>query len=619
VRCTFVTACALQSIWSMASKIEDYGLIGNMQTAALVSRNGSIDWLCVPYFDSGACFASLLGYDEHGRWSIRPTVAVREVKQRYRGDTLVLETEFVCERGVIRVTDAMAVGAGPCDLLRLVEGVEGEVPIEMLLDVRFEYGSEKPWITVGEDGVHFVAGPNALVIRAPFELLKKGYQVSAITNVKKGDRMPLQLSWYPSNEGAPKALDVGEALARAESFWRDWSSRCTVQGVMREPVLRSLLTLKAMTFAKTGGIVAAPTTSLPEEIGGVRNWDYRFCWIRDASLTIDALALSGYVDEAREFRDWLLRAAAGAPDELQIMYDLSGRRRLTEFELPWLPGYEGSKPVRVGNAASGQFQLDVYGEMLSAIYLARKHGLPGRADAWPSAKTLVDLVERIWQEPDDGIWEVRGGRRHFTHSKIMAWVAIDRIIKVVEEFKDGGDEGAAMVPHLCALRERIHEEICTRGYNPRLNAFTQYFGGDALDASVLIIPHVGFLPASDPRVQGTVSAIEKNLVRDGFVLRYSTQRGTDGLPGSEGAFLACSFWLVDNYAFAGRIAEAEAMFDRLLGLRNHLGLLAEEYEPAIERQIGNFPQAFSHLALIMSAHVIDMCRRGARRAERKSA
>jgi GH15 family glucan-1,4-alpha-glucosidase len=603
----------------MASKIEDYGLIGNMHTCALVSRRGSIDWLCAPRFDSDACFASLVGYDEHGHWSIRPAVRVIETRQRYRGDTLVLETEFVCEQGVVRVTDALAMGAGPCDVLRLVEGIEGEVPIEMLLMVRFGYGLETPWATAADDGIRFVAGPNAMILRVPLELVRTDGRASAIATIKKGERLPFQLSWYPSHEAPPKALDVDETLRSTEAFWSDWANRCVLEGPLRETVMRSLLTLKALTYAPTGGIAAAPTTSLPEQIGGVRNWDYRFCWLRDASLTLDAFVLGGYVEEAHRFRDWVFRAAAGAPEDMQIMYDLSGGRRLTEFELDELPGYEGSKPVRIGNAASGQFQLDIYGEMMSAVYLARKRGLAPREDSFGMAKSLSAHIERIWQRPDDGIWEVRGGRRHFTHSKLMAWVAIDRMVKIVEEFGDGGEEGAGMLPHMRALRERMHDDICERGFNPRVKAFTQYYGGDTLDASVLLIPHVGFLPATDPRVEGTVAAIEGDLVRDGFVLRYGTEHGTDGLPGSEGAFLACSFWLADNYAFAGRINDAEALFDRLLGLRNHLGLLAEEYEPALNRQVGNFPQAFSHLALVMTAFFIDEARRQVKEPLRRTA
>lgn len=597
----------------MASKIEDYGLIGNMQTSALVSRQGSIDWLCAPRFDSDACFAALIGYDEHGSWSIRPTVTTAQIRQRYRGDTLIIETEFVCDHGVVRVTDALAIGTGLCDLLRVVEGIEGEVPMEMLLRVRFGYGATTPWVNAGTSGIEFVAGPDALVLHSPIDVVRNDAMVSGMMRVKKGDRFPFQLRWYPSHESAPPAVDAGEALRATENFWLDWSNRCVLDGVLRETVMRSLLTLKALTFAPTGGIAAAPTTSLPEEIGGVRNWDYRFCWLRDASLTLDAFVLGGYVEEARCFRDWLLRAAAGAPDELQIMYDLSGGRRLTEFELSWMPGYEGSTPVRVGNAASDQFQLDVYGEVLSAIYLARKHGLPAREEGFRMGKSLAAHIERIWQRPDDGIWEVRGGRRHFTHSKVMAWVAIDRMIRTIDEFGDGGDEGASLLPHLRALRERVHGDVCDRAYHPRLNAFTQYYGGETLDASVLLMPHVGFLPASDLRVQGTVEAIERGLMRDGFVLRYGTEHGTDGLPGSEGAFLACSFWLADNYAFAGRLSDAEALFERLIGLRNHLGLLAEEYEPKLHRLVGNFPQAFSHLALVFTAFVLDRCRQMASR------
>ena len=594
----------------MASRIEDYGLIGNTRTAALVSRTGSVDWMCAPRFDSDACFAGLVGYDEHGCWALRPTVAIREAKQRYRDDTLILETEFICDGGAIRITDFMPMGheGERCDLVRIVEGLEGEVPLEMLLQVRFGYGADTPWITSDRDGLHFIAGPDALILRGPVAARIADGRVSAILVVKKGDRIPLQLTWHPSAEEAPEALSADETLAATDAFWRAWAGRCTYEGRWRDLVVRSLITLKAMTYAPTGGIVAAPTTSLPEALGGVRNWDYRYCWLRDSSLTLDALMIGGYLDEARAFRDWVLRAVAGAPADLQIMYDITGARRLTEFELPWLPGYEGSKPVRVGNAASGQFQLDVYGELVSAIYAGRKMGLAGRTDSWPPIRALIEFLENAWQRPDDGIWEVRGGRRHFTHSKVMAWVAIDRAARSIDELGVGGEEGRSLLPHLSALRERIHAEVCERGFNPRVGAFTQSYGAEALDASLLVIPHYGFLPARDPRVVGTVAAIEKSLVRDGFVLRYATEAGTDGLPGTEGAFLACSFWLADNYAFAGRIDEAEELFGRLLALRNHLGLLSEEYDSKLRRQIGNFPQAFSHLALISTAHIIDTVR-----------
>jgi GH15 family glucan-1,4-alpha-glucosidase len=590
----------------MASRIEDYGLIGDLHTAALVSIDGSVDWLCVPRFDSDACFAALVGYDEHGRWALRPTVAVRERHQRYRGDTLILETEVVCDGGAIRLIEFMPATEARCDVVRIVEGVEGEVPMEMILDVRFGYGANTPWITPAMNGFAFVAGPDAGLVRGSVSMDRSTSGVTALFSVKRGDRLALQFNWHPSHLGDPPELDAERELARTEQFWLDWSGRCTYHGRWREAVMRSLITLKALSYAPTGGIIAAPTTSLPEELGGVRNWDYRFCWLRDASLTIAALTLGGYLDEAVAFFDWLLRAAAGDPREVQIMYDLGGGRRLTEFELPWLPGYEGSKPVRVGNAASDQFQLDVYGEVAASVYLARKMGMPAREDVWGSWWTLVEDLSQVWQHPDNGLWEVRGGRRHFTYSKIMAWVAIDRSVRLVEEFGDSGVEGRRLVPHLRALRERIHEEVCESGFHPRVQAFTQYYGAETLDASVLLIPHTGFLPPDDPRVQGTVRAIERTLLRDGFVLRYETEHQVDGLPGSEGAFLACSFWLADNYAFAGRMAEAEELFERLLALRNPLGLLAEEYDFTRRRQVGNFPQGFSHLALIASAHALSV-------------
>jgi len=589
----------------MASRIEDYGLIGNTRTSALVSRTGSVDWLCTPRFDSDACFASLVGYDEHGRWALRPAVRVREARQRYRDDSMVLETELTCDGGVVRIIDFMPVDGGRCEIVRIVEGVDGEVPLEMLLTVRFGYGSDWPLVEMTREGTMFAAGPDALILRGPLALAQEGRRVSARLQVKKGDRIPMQLTWFPSHEQPPGGVDVEQALAATDTYWKTWAARCTYQGRWRDAVLRSLLTLKALTYAPTGGIVAAPTTSLPEQIGGVRNWDYRYCWLRDASLTLDAFMLGGYVDEARAFRDWLLRTTAGDPADVRIMYGIDGFRRLTELDLPWLPGYEGSKPVRVGNAASGQFQLDVYGEVLSCIYGAHKLGMPATATGWKATAELMTFLEDAWQRPDDGIWEVRGGRRHFTHSKVMAWVAVDRVARSISDFGVGGDEGRRMLPHLAALAERIHEEVCERGFNPTVGAFTQSYGSTEMDASVLIIPHVGFLPGSDPRVQGTIAAVEKSLLRDGFVLRYSTDAGTDGLPGSEGAFLACSFWLADNYAFAGRLPEAEAMFERLLALRNPLGLLAEEYDWKLRRQIGNFPQAFSHLALIMTAQIID--------------
>ena len=477
--------------------------------------------------------------------------------------------------------------------------------MELLLDVRFGYGADRPFIEKIGDGLCFLSGPDALILRTPVALEQSGRRVSAYFRVKKGDRIPMQLTWFASHEEPPAVADVEQALASTEQFWREWAGRCTYQGRWRDAVVRSLVTLKAMTYSPTGAIVAAPTTSLPESIGGVRNWDYRFCWMRDASLTLEAFMVGGYIDEARAFRDWVTRTIAGDPEEMQIMYNIFGARRLTEFELDWLPGYEGSKPVRVGNAASGQFQLDVYGEVLLCWYNARKMGLTGTAQNWQVFKDLIRFMEDAWQRPDDGLWEVRGGRRHFTHSKVMAWVFFDRAAKAIQDFGSGGDEDQKMMRHLISLRERIHTEICERGFNPQVGAFTQSYGSEALDASVLIIPRVGFLPGSDSRVRGTVAAIEKDLLRDGFVLRYDTKHGTDGLPGSEGAFLACTFWLVDNYAFVGRMKEAEELFERLLTIRNHLGLLSEEYDPKLRRQISNFPQAFSHLALVRAAHTID--------------
>ena len=496
----------------MAARIEDYGLIGDLHTAALVSSAGSLDWLCVPRFDSDACFAALVGYDEHGRWAVRPTVPVRERRQRYRGDTLILETDVVCEGGAIRLIEFMPATEGRCDIVRIVEGVEGEVPIEMILDVRFGYGANTPWIAPAMNGFAFVAGPDAGLVRGSVKMDRSTRGVTALFSVKQGDRLALQFNWHPSHLGDPPELDAERELARAEQFWLDWSGRCTYQGRWREAVMRSLITLKALSYAPTGGIIAAPTTSLPEELGGVRNWDYRFCWLRDASGTIMALTLGGYLDEAIAFRDWLVRAAAGNPREMQIMYDLGGGRRLTEYELPWLPGYEGSKPVRVGNAASDQFQLDVYGEVAASIYLARKMGMPSREDVLGSWRALVEHVSQVWQHPDNGLWEVRGGRRHFTYSKVMAWVAIDRSVRLLEELDQGDAEGQRLLPHLRALRERIHEEVCQRGFHPGVQAFTQYYGGEVLDASVLLIPHVGFLPPDDPRVQSTVRAIERTLL-----------------------------------------------------------------------------------------------------------
>ncbi len=590
----------------MAYSIEDYGLVGDGQTAALVSKYGSIDWLCMPFFDSDACLVSLLGYDKHGTWSLRPAVSVREVNQRYRGDTLILETEWICDGGRALVTDFMPPGSERSDLIRIVKGLNGVVPFQMVINPRFGYGRDRPWMTGSARVPVMTAGPDSLCLYSSAELHVGSGEVSALFDVTQGEEYSFQLAWFPSHEAPPSEFDPQEELRRTDEHWNRWARRNVYSGRYRDAVMRSLLTLKALTFEPTGAIVAAPTSSLPEEIGGVRNWDYRFCWLRDASLTLNALMFGGYVDEAARFRDWLLRAVAGDSDNMQIMYSIHGARRLTEFDVPWLPGYEGSSPVHMGNAASDQFQLDTYGEVLNAIYMGRKSGIPSDQKAWNAGMALLRRVSEIWQYPDDGIWEVRGGRRQFVHSKVMAWVAIDRGVRIIEEFGMGDGDGQAMLPRLRTLRERIHEEVCARGFNPSLNAFTQSYGSETLDASVLLIPHVGFLSAKDPRMQGTVAAIQKNLVSDGLVRRYSTEAGTDGLPGTEGAFLACSFWLADNLALSGQYEKAEEYFNRLLGLRNHLGLLAEEYEPRLSRQIGNFPQGFSHLALIITARVMEM-------------
>jgi GH15 family glucan-1,4-alpha-glucosidase len=598
---------------SMPSRIEDYGIIGNTRTVALVSRAGSIDWMCAPDFDSDACFASLVGYDAHGRWSLRPTVPVRQIRQRYINDTLILETEFECDGGIVRLIDFMPPSNERSDVIRILEGVAGEVPMELELVPRFGYGSDRPRVLTSDDGaVIMTAGPDSLILRADVPARVRDAALFGEHTIRQGERVACVLSWFASHHARPPALDVDRERARTDAYWTAWANRCPYHGRYREPVMRSLITLKALTYAPTGAVAAATTAGLPEQIGGPRNWDYRYCWIRDASLTLRALMFGGYTAEAAAFREWVLRAAAGDPEQMQIMYDIRGGRRLIETELPFLPGYEGSRPVRIGNAAHEQFQLDIYGELIGALDLGERMGLPRAESPTPLLGQILDHVERVWQSPDDGIWEVRGGRRHFTHSKLMAWVAVASAVNVIER-RGPTDPLYDRLPHLRGLRERIHDEVCARGFNPRKGAFTQYYGGEVLDASVLVMTHTGFLPANDARVCGTVAAVERELLRDGFVLRYSTEHGVDGLPGSEGAFLACSFWLADNYTFAGRFHDAEALLERLLGLRNHLGLLAEEYEPRLQRQIGNFPQGFSHLALVQSVATLEQA--AARRHE----
>jgi GH15 family glucan-1,4-alpha-glucosidase len=605
----------------MASRIENYGLISNMRGAALVSRHGSIDWLCLPRFDSDACMAALLGRDEHGCWTIDPAAELRQVTRRYRPGTMILETEFACSGGRVRVVDFMPLGRD--GIVRIVEGLEGSVPVNVNLVTRFGYGHYQPWLRPVDGDVVLTSAPDALVFRTSAQLEADDHDVRGAITVNAGDRIGFELSWFPASQSPPPALDWRAELERTERLATEWIGRSTYNGPYREVVNRSLITLKAMIYEPSGGIVAAPTAALPEEIGGVRNWDYRFCWLRDATLTLDGLMVGGYIEEARAWRNWLLNATAGAPDQVQIMYGIDGERRLTEFEVPWLPGYEESRPVRIGNAASEQFQLDVYGEVLQALYEARRLGVPEEQSAIGPGIKLMEFVSSHWQCPDDGIWEVRGGRRHFVHSKMMAWVAVDRFVRLIEDFFPHDANLLRLLPRYRALRERIHDDVVEHGFDAQQNAFVQAYNSPALDASVLLIPALGFLPADDPRVQGTIEAVERRLVRDGFVLRYQPEHTQDGLAGSEGAFLACSFWLVDAYAYSGRRREAEALFERLLALRNDLGLLSEEFEPRSGRLIGNFPQAFSHLALVRSASVLAGAeltpRSGARPPERSVA
>jgi GH15 family glucan-1,4-alpha-glucosidase len=584
----------------MALRLEDYGLIGDMQTAALVGKDGSIDWLCMPRFDSGACFAALLGEPEHGRWLLAPAGDVRKVERRYRGHSLILETTFETADGAIRVIDFMPPRERDPDVIRIVEGVRGRVPVRMQLVIRFDYGSIVPWVRRLNGTLACVGGPDALCLRTPVETYGENLTTVADFWVAEGERVPFVLTWYPSNEPPPRELEADRSLEETEVFWSEWASRCEYDGEWRDDVMRSLTVLKALTYAPTGGIVAAPTTSIPEAIGGVRNWDYRYCWLRDATFALYALLISGYTAEARAWRDWLLRAVAGDPADLQIMYGPAGERRLTELELPWLPGYEGSKPVRIGNAASDQLQLDVYGEVLDAMHQARRAGLEPYDTAWSLQAKMLDYLEQLWQEPDEGIWEVRGPRRDFVHSKVMAWVAFDRAVKAVERYDRPGD-----VERWRRCRHEIHQEVCREGFDAELGSFVQSYGSKILDASLLMIPLVGFLPANDPRVRGTIEAVERELCRDGFVLRYPIGdeiADVDGLPPGEGAFLPCTFWLVDCLHLIGRQDEARQIFRRLLALRNDLGLLSEEYDTQARRLVGNFPQAFTHVGLVNSAY-----------------
>jgi GH15 family glucan-1,4-alpha-glucosidase len=605
----------------VAGLIEDYAIIGDMQSAALVGRNGSIDWLCLPRFDSPACFAALLGTERNGHWRIAPAGAGEGTTgiRRYQGDTLILETDWRTATGLVKVIDFMPPrDSKPPVIVRIVEGVEGSVEMDCTLRIRFGYGQVLPWVRRREGDIHAIAGPDSVWLDTPIALTGRNLAHQATFAVTAGERVPFVFTWMPSHEGAPEAVDAYEAHRVAQQFWLDWVARCTYHGRHREAVVRSLITLKALTYQPTGGIVAAATTSLPEDIGGVRNWDYRYCWLRDATITLEALLRTGYTQEAFAWRAWLGRAVAGDPRDVQIMYGVAGERRLAEWEADWLSGYEGSAPVRIGNAAVNQRQLDVYGEVIDALTLGGRSGVKGDRHSWSLQRALLKFLESHWDEPDEGIWEVRGPRRHFVHSKVMAWVAFDRGVQAVEAGMPGP------VDRWRELRDIIYQEICEKGFNPQRGAFTQYYGSAELDAAVLLIPEVGFLPATDPRVISTVEAIQRELITDGLVRRYQLPEPTvdagpavDGLTGSEGAFLACSFWLANALHMIGRDEEAHELFDRLLALRNDVGLLSEEYDPRYARQVGNTPQAFSHVPLIQAALNIDLhagahCRRSAR-------
>jgi GH15 family glucan-1,4-alpha-glucosidase len=584
---------------SSSRRIEDYALIGDCKTAALVGRDGSIDWLCWPRFDSGACFAALLGSSEHGRWLIAPKDPIERVSRKYIDGSLILVTTFETAQGIVELIDFMPSQNGTHCLIRLTRGVSGHVELRTEFVLRFDYGSVVPWMErlEGGGGLRAIAGPEMAVLRTPVHLHGRNFTTVGEFGVEVGEVTPFVLSYGESQSPPLPEIDPLSALQETEAFWRGWSERCAPAGNWTEDVRRSLVVLKGLTYLPTGGIVAAPTTSLPEQAGGVRNWDYRYCWLRDATFTLQAFGSAGYSEEAQEWRNWLLRAVAGSPDQLQIMYGLGGERRLAEWEVPWLPGFEGARPVRVGNAAAAQLQLDIYGEIVDAMFQARLHGLP-RVERWSAiGSAFLDHLEAIWREPDEGIWEVRGPRQHFTHSKVMAWVAFDRAVKSVEQL---GVDGP--IERWREVRDTIHADVCQNGFDHEIGSFVQAYGSRALDASLLLLAIVGFLPPSDARIVGTVRAIESRLLIDGFVFRYDTGQTEDGLPPGEAAFLACSFWFVDNLILQGRVAEARKMFEGLLALRNDVGLLAEEYDPSKRCQMGNFPQAFSHVALVNTAY-----------------
>jgi GH15 family glucan-1,4-alpha-glucosidase len=589
----------------MATRIEDYALIGDCETAALVSTRGSVDWLCWPRFDSGACFAALLGEPKNGHWQIAPRDEA-QVTRRYRPKTLVLETTFKTKDGEALLIDFMPLRRRePSQLMRLVIGVRGAVRMRTELIIRFDYGSSVPWVRRMENGdLQAISGPDMLVLRTPVALRGEDFTTVGEFTVQAGRTVPFVLTHCPSHLQTPEPIDAPSALRRTQEFWEKWSSEHHGTGPYADCVTRSLITLKALTYMPTGGIVAAPTTSLPEQVAGPRNWDYRYCWLRDATLTLLSFMNAGYYDEARAWRDWLLRAAAGSPSQLQIMYGVAGERLLNEWEVPWLPGHGGAKPVRIGNAAAGQLQLDVFGEVMDALHQGRHGGLSYLEAGWDFQRALLDHLETVWQSPDEGIWEVRGGRQHFTYSKVMAWVAFDRAIKSGEAF---GLEGP--LDRWRAIRDQICEEVCEKAFDPGLGAFVQAYGSRQLDASTLLIPTVGFLPPDDARVIGTIAAVERGLMRNGLVLRYDSEVTDDGLPAGEGAFLACSFWLADAYILTGRRDDARALYERLLSLRNDLGLMSEEYDARGKRMLGNFPQAFSHIAMVNTAHNLERARK----------
>lgn len=594
----------------MSVPLEDYALIGDTHTAALVSKNGSIDWLCLPRFDSPACFSALLGDESNGFWKISPKSKDVTIKRRYRGNSLILETEYETHSGIVRVIDFMAIRDKHPEVVRLVEGVKGRVQMQMELVVRMDYGSQIPWVKSVDGSLNMIAGPDGLSLWSYVETEGKDKKTFAHFSISEGQYRPFELVWYPSYEAPPRPLDARFAVEDTQKWWEDWAKKSEYKGEYKDQVMRSLLTLKALTYKPTGGIVAAPTTSLPEQLGGVRNWDYRYCWLRDATFTLLSFISAGYDEEASAWREWLLRAVAGDPEEMQIMYGVGGERSLREYEIEWLGGYESSKPVRIGNAAYDQFQLDVYGEVIDAIFQARRTNMAPDPSAWELEKTIIGFLETAWQQPDNGIWEVRGSRKHFTHSKVMAWVAFDRAIQSVEKF---GLDGP--IDKWKKIRQQIHDQVCEKGFDKERGTFTQYYGSKSLDSACLMIPLVGFLPPKDQRIKGTVDAIQRELCKDGFLLRYSVSSAevqqVDPLPGQEGTFLPCSFWLADVLALIGRKKESETMFKKLLSLTNDLGLISEEYDTINNRLIGNFPQAFTHISLINTAMGLSPHHRGA--------